>query len=170
MKLLYGGLTHWPCAGSSRLVARLSRFRPASPWEQIVHRDGIRRRNYVSRKYSLIIPRPSALENEYRHTFPRDYLSSARGNDPRPATSARIYITYSYSEGNDQVKKREREVNGSFVMFQLVFRKFLRRPRRSRWTRKFQRDGWLIEITSGFLRNRDLIVYLVLTVLRYTVH
>lgn len=50
---------------TGRLVARarLSRFRLQLPAGRIVHRDGIRKRNYVSRKYSLIIPL-SAPEND----------------------------------------------------------------------------------------------------------
>jgi len=137
-KIVIRELTYWP-ADSSRLVARLSRFRLTPCRAEIVHRDGIRRENYVSRKYSLIIPPPSALENEYRHIFPKDYLSSARGNDLYPATSSRIYITYGYMKATIKWRKRGREVNGSFVMFQLVFRKFLRRG-----------DGHVERGNSGF--------------------
>lgn len=73
--------------GSSRLVARLSRFRPALPTGQIIHRDGIRKRNYVSRKYSLIIP--SHFEKRYRraHISERLFIFRARGD---------LYVTSLY--------------------------------------------------------------------------
>lgn len=54
------------------------------------------------------------------------YLLRA-GNDLRPRHFFRNIYHLQLHEGNDQVKKRGREVNGSFVMYQLVFRKFLRR-------------------------------------------
>jgi len=121
------GLTHWPPEIEADMVARLSKFR-LTPYgsDPYVHRDGIRKRNYMSRKYSLIIPPPTALENEY-HTFLRDYLSSARRKRSAPRHFFPNIYHLQLHEGNDQVKKWGREVSGSFVMFQLVFCKFLRR-------------------------------------------
>lgn len=104
-----------------------------SPTGQIVHRDGIRKRNYVSRKYSLIIP--PHFEKRYRRAHISEGLFIFR---ERREISTPLhyfcyffffteYITYSYTRGYDRVKKPEggggeggREVNGSFVMFQLV--------------------------------------------------
>lgn len=103
-----------------------------SPTGQIVHRDGICKRNYMSRKYSLIIP--PHFEKRYRRAHISEGLFIFR---TRREISPPLhyfcyffffteYITYSYTRGYDRVKKPEgggergREVNGSFVMFQLV--------------------------------------------------
>jgi len=164
------GLTYWPLEVQADMVARLSKFR-LTPYgsDPYVHRDGIRKRNYMSRKYSLIIPPPTALKNEYHHTFLRDYLSSARRNVPRPATSSRIYITYSYTRAtiewrNEDGKLADRlSCSSSFsvnfcVATTVTLDAEIPTGRMINWNH------------FGIFAKRDLIVYLVLTVLCYTVH
>lgn len=122
-------LTYWS-AGSSRLVTRLSRFRLTPCRAGRISRWHSQSKLRVTKIFAYYSAALGTRKRILPHISERLFIFRARGNDPHPATSSRIYI-YIYHlqlhEGNDQVKKRGRKVNGSFVMFQLVFRKFLRR-------------------------------------------
>lgn len=141
------------------------------PMGQIVHRDGIRKRNYVSRKYSLIIPRRSPTRKRdpcgiSPHISGSLFIFRATERSMAvPATSSRIYhlqLRSMYDVQSSEETRATKSTNVVCHVFQFVSIHPCVFATVGKKTRNFNRDEWLIEVTRGFFARRDLILLLVL--------
>lgn len=123
-EIVVWGSTYWP--GSSRLVARLLRFRLTPYGTDRTSRWHLQTKLRVTKIFAYYSAVLGTRKRILPHISERLFIFRARKRSAPRHFFPNIYHLQLH-EGNDQVKKRGREVNGSFVMFQLVFRKFLRR-------------------------------------------